>query len=42
MMAGGQITLGDEHPEEIVQQIRERALRVLNIATEAPGIPLIE
>jgi nanoRNase/pAp phosphatase (c-di-AMP/oligoRNAs hydrolase) len=41
-MAGGHITLGNEHPEQIAQRIRQRALSVLNIAPESAGTPLIE
>ena len=41
-MARGHIALGDDHPEEIAQQVRWRALRLLNVAPESAGTPLIE
>ena len=41
-MAGGRIALGNELPEKSAQQIQKRALKLLKIAPESAGIPLIE
>lgn len=41
-MAGGQIPLGDAVPEQLAQQLGQRALALLKVAPETVGKPLIQ
>jgi nanoRNase/pAp phosphatase (c-di-AMP/oligoRNAs hydrolase) len=40
-MAGGQVPLGSRNPEQVALQLSQRALRVLQVAPEVTGKPLI-
>jgi nanoRNase/pAp phosphatase (c-di-AMP/oligoRNAs hydrolase) len=40
-LAGGQIPLGDETPEQVARQLGQRALKYLQVGPEAVGEPLI-
>ena len=40
-MAGGQIPLGNSNPVQVVAQMRERILKVLGVASDLPGEPII-
>jgi nanoRNase/pAp phosphatase (c-di-AMP/oligoRNAs hydrolase) len=42
MMAGGNIPLRGQNPEQVALQLGERALRYLKVAPETPGRPLME
>jgi hypothetical protein len=40
-MAGAQIPLRDEDPEQIASQLSQRALQYLKVSSEVVGRPLI-
>jgi nanoRNase/pAp phosphatase (c-di-AMP/oligoRNAs hydrolase) len=41
MLAGGQITVGDEDPEQLVEQLRRRTLEYLKVPPDTEGKPLV-